>query len=282
MTSQTGTPHKYLLHQTNYLTKEKMDLKIKGQRVLVTGGSKGIGLAIAVAFAKEGALPILVSRSSDVLAKAVATIQLETGIVATSLAIDLGLPGAEKTLMAQAGSIDILINNAGAIPGGALKDIDDARWRQAWELKLFGYINLVRAVLPVMEARGSGVIANIIGMAGAAPRSEYICGSTANAALMAFTQAVGAASQRSGVRVFGINPSPTRSDRMETMLRAQATVKIGDENRWMELTSKLPFGRMTEPQEIADLTTFCCSPLAGYLTGTVINVDGGQMYATPQ
>lgn len=259
-----------------------MDLKLKGQRVLVTGGSKGIGLAIAVAFSKEGALPILVSRSSDLLGKAVATIKLETGVIAAALAIDLSLPGAEKTLMEQAGDINILVNNAGAIPGGALKDIDDSKWRQAWELKLFGYINLVRAVLPVMEARGRGVIANIIGMAGAAPRNEYICGSTANAALIAFTQAVGAASQSSGVRVFGINPSPTRSDRMETMLRAQATAKLGDENRWMELTSKLPFGRMTEPQEIADLTTFCCSPLAGYLTGTVINVDGGQMYATPQ
>jgi NAD(P)-dependent dehydrogenase (short-subunit alcohol dehydrogenase family) len=133
-----------------------------------------------------------------------------------------------------------------------------------------------------MEERGSGVIANIIGMAGAVPRAEYICGSTANAALMAFTQAVGATSPRRGVRVFGINPSPTRSDRMEGMLRSQATQKLGDENRWMELTAKMPFGRLTEPQEIADLTAFSCSPLSSYLSGTVINVDGGQMYATPQ
>ena len=259
-----------------------MDLKLKGQRVLVTGGSKGIGLAIALSFAREGALPILVSRSAETLVKAAALIKAETGTAAETLSLDMGLPDAEKSLVAQAGHIDILVNNAGAIPGGSLADIDDARWRSAWELKLFGYINLVRAVLPAMEARGNGVIANIIGMAGAAPRSEYIAGSTANAALMAFTQAVGAASPRKGVRVFGINPSPTRSDRMETMLRAQAGQKLGDENRWMELTSKLPFGRMTEPQEIADLTAFCCSPLAAYLSGTVINVDGGQMYASPQ
>lgn len=259
-----------------------MHLKLEGKRVLVTGGSKGIGLAIATAFAREGAEPVLVSRSAQALDQAAAMIKTETGVQAKTLALDLGQADGIASLVAQAGSVDVLVNNAGAIPGGALQDIDDAKWRQAWELKLFGYINLIRAVLPVMEARGAGVIANIIGMAGAAPRNEYICGSTANAALMAFTQAAGSASQRNGVRIFGINPSPTRSDRMETMLRGQAAKKLGDDGRWMELTSKLPFGRLTEPAEIADLTVFCCSPLAGYLTGTVINIDGGQMYAPPQ
>ena len=259
-----------------------MDLKLRGQRVLVTGGSKGIGLAIATTFAREGAVPTIVSRSGESLAKAVATIQQMTGVTAQAIAVDLATQGGIDALIAGAGAIDILVNNAGAIPGGALAAVDDAKWRAAWELKLFGYINLIRAVLPHMEQRGSGVIANIIGMAGAVPRAEYICGSTANAALMAFTQAVGATSPRSGVRVFGINPSPTRSDRMEGMLRAQATQKLGDESRWMELTVKMPFGRLTEPQEIADLTAFSCSPLSNYLSGTVINVDGGQMYATPQ
>jgi len=171
-----------------------------------------------------------------------------------------------------------LVNNAGAIPGGSVLDIDEDRWREAWELKVFGYINLVREVLPLMQAKKKGVIANIIGMAGAAPRNAYLCGSTANAALIAFTQAVGGASVSHGVRVFGVNPSPTRSERMQTMLQAQAQKKFDDPSRWMELTQTMPFGRMAEPQELADLTTFCCSPLAGYLSGSVINVDGGQMY----
>ena len=259
-----------------------MDLKLQGSRVLVTGSSKGIGLAIATAFAREGAVPVIVSRSADALESALAAIKQETGVVAQTVTADLANAEGIRTLMAGAGEIDILVNNAGAIPGGSLADVEDARWRQAWELKLFGYINLVREVLPMMEKRGSGVISNIIGMAGAAPRNEYVCGSTANAALIAFTQAVGAASPRRGVRVFGINPSPTRSDRMEGMLRAQATKKFNDENRWMELTAGMPFGRLTEPKEIADLTVFSCSPLSAYLSGTVINVDGGQMYASPQ
>ncbi|MEO7941582.1 MAG: SDR family oxidoreductase, partial [Burkholderiaceae bacterium] len=153
-------------------------------------------------------------------------------------------------------------------------------WRQSWDLKVFGYINLIRELLPKMESRGSGVIVNIIGMAGAAPRANYICGSTANAALIAFTQAIGSATVRHGVRVFGINPSPTRSDRMEGMLRTQAVSKLGDAERWMELTSNLPFGRMTEPQEIADLAVFGSSPRCGYLSGSVLNIDGGQMFAS--
>jgi NAD(P)-dependent dehydrogenase (short-subunit alcohol dehydrogenase family) len=258
-----------------------MDLQLQGRRVLVTGGSRGIGLSIALTFAREGAVPILVSRSAESLDAAAASIHTQYGIRAEVHALDMGLPGAEAQMLAKAGSFDILVNNAGAIPGGSLSDVDEARWRQAWDLKLFGYINLTRAVLPVMTARGSGVIANIIGMAGAAPRSEYIAGAAANAALMAFTQGLGATSTRSGVRVFGINPSPTRSDRMETMMRAKAASTLGDAERWMELTKALPFGRMAEPREIADMTAFCCSPLASYLSGTVINVDGGQMYASP-
>jgi 3-oxoacyl-[acyl-carrier protein] reductase len=257
-----------------------MDLQLKGRRVLVTGSSKGIGLATAISFAREGAHPVLVSRSAQTLQNAREAVAAETGVTPTTLACDLSTADGLAALVAEMGDVDILVNNAGAIPGGSLADIDDARWRQAWELKLFGYINLIRAVLPLMQARGAGVIVNIIGMAGAAPRSEYICGSTANAALIAFTQAVGAASPQHGVRVFGINPSPTRSDRIEGVLRAQAASRLGDADRWLELTKKLPFGRMTEPQEIADLAVFGCSPRCGYLSGSVLNIDGGQMFAS--
>jgi 3-oxoacyl-[acyl-carrier protein] reductase len=255
-----------------------MDLKLKGQRVVITGGSKGIGLAVAHSFAREGAKPILVSRTLASMQSAAQEIKASSGVDCELVAMDMGVRGSAKALIEQCGEIDILVNNAGAIPGGSVLDIDEDRWREAWELKVFGYINLVREVLPKMQAKKKGVIANIIGMAGAAPRNAYLCGSTANAALMAFTQAVGGASVAHGVRVFGVNPSPTRSERMQTMLQAQAQKKFDDPSRWMELTQSMPFGRMAEPQELADLTTFCCSPLAGYLSGSVINVDGGQMY----
>lgn len=259
-----------------------MDLQLKGKRVVVTGASKGIGLAIARSFAREGALLFLAARNAERLDAAAAQLRSETGAQVSVLALDAAAADAGERLLQFGGDIDVLVNNAGAIPGGDLAKIDDARWREAWELKLYGYINITRCILPAMAARKCGVIANIIGMAGAAPRWEYICGATANAALMAFTQATGAASTRDGVRVFGINPSATRSDRMLTMMQQTAQQKFGDATRWMELTTGLPFGRMAEPEEISDLTAFCCSPLASYLSGTVINVDGGQMYASPR
>ncbi len=256
-----------------------MDLQLKGKKVLITGGSKGIGLAVATAYAAEGATPVITSRDAANLASAKAAIESKYGVKCETVECDLGAPKSAEALFEKVGEVDILINNAGAIPGGILADINEERWRQAWELKLFGYINLTRVYLASMEKKGSGIIGNIIGMAGAAPRAEYVCGVTANAALMAFTQAVGATSHKNGIRVFGINPSPTRSDRMESMMKANAKNKLGDESRWTELTQKLPFGRMTEPDEIAHLTVFCSSTLCGYLSGSVINVDGGQMFA---
>jgi 3-oxoacyl-[acyl-carrier protein] reductase len=119
-------------------------------------------------------------------------------------------------------------------------------------------------------------------MAGIAPRYEYVCGGAANAALIAFTNSVGAASPSHNVRVFGINPSPTRTDRIVAINKQIAKTRFGDESRWEELNSGLPFGRLQEPEEVANMVVFGCSPLAGYLTGTVINLDGGQLYASPK
>jgi NAD(P)-dependent dehydrogenase (short-subunit alcohol dehydrogenase family) len=259
-----------------------MNLQLEHKRVLITGGSKGIGLSIALAFAEEGAQIVLVSRHKSNLDHAMSEIKQRTSIVPDVIEQDLGAAGAAEQLYAQVGAIDVLVNNAGAIPGGSLHDIDEVKWRAAWELKLFSYINLTRVYLADMEQRGSGVIANIIGMAGVAPRYEYICGSAANAALIAFTQGLGGGSVRKGVRVFGINPSPTRSDRMQQMLQNQAQAKWGDSNRWQELTTAFPFARLAEPNELSKLTVFCASPLCGYLSGSVINVDGGQMFTTPK
>ena len=256
-----------------------MDLQLKDKRVLITGSSRGIGLTIALAFAREGAVPMLVARDRGNLDKAEQAFAQAGLPKPPAMLVDLSRSGSAEELRALAPDIDILVNNAGAIPGGSVEDVGEARWREAWELKVFGYINLTRAYLPMMQARGHGVICNIIGMAGAAPRYEYICGSAANGALIAFTQGIGAGSVRKGVRVFGINPSPTRSDRIEGVLKQQAASKLGDASRWLEMTQKLPFGRLAEPDEIAQLVVHCASPVCSYLSGTVLNVDGGQQYA---
>ncbi len=259
-----------------------MDLEIRNKRVLITGSSKGIGFEIAKTFAQEGACPILVSRDLDRLRTAAAEIQATTGVACETIAADLSQSGTSDTLLAQVSVVDILVNNAGAIPGGDINQVDEATWRDAWDLKVFGFINMTRSFLKPMAERGEGVILNIIGQAGSAPRPDYICGSTGNAALMAFTRAIGGTSVNSGVRIFGINPAPTRSDRMEGLLRRQAKIRFDDEEKWQELTKQLAFGRLIEPPEIARLAVFCGSPLCSYLSGTVIDVDGGMLYAPPR
>ena len=256
-----------------------MDLQLTGKKVLITGASKGIGLSCARVFAREGALPVIVARSAEALAAAAKALQGETGVLVRTIAADLSRPGSAARLAADAGDVDILVNNAGAIPGGSLEQIDEARWREAWELKLFGYVNLMREYLPRMQAKKSGVIANVIGMAGVSPKYDYICGAAANASLIAATRAAGGASPKHGVRVFGVNPAATRTDRILSLTKQRAETLLGDANRWEELFQDLPFGRLKEPDEVANLVVFGCSPMASYLSGTVIDLDGGNLFA---
>ena len=137
--------------------------------------------------------------------------------------------------------IDILVNNAGAIPGGTLQEIDEPRWRQAWDLKVYGYINMCRRFYALMKQRGHGVIINILGMAGERMDAGYIAGSTGNAGLMAFTKALGGAASSDNLRVVGINPGAIATDRLVTMMKKRAQDRLGDADRWEELMKPLPF-----------------------------------------
>jgi NAD(P)-dependent dehydrogenase (short-subunit alcohol dehydrogenase family) len=255
-----------------------MDLQLAGKKVLVTGGSKGIGLAIGEAFAAEGANVILVSRSADALTAAANDIRARHQANVTTHASDLSQEDARASTMARFPDIDILVNNAGAIPGGSILDISMAKWTEVWALKVMGYVHMTQMALQQMKPRKSGTVINIIGMAGPAPRWDYICGSMGNAGLNAFTKGVGAGAQEFGVRVFGINPAATRTDRIMTLTKTRAKTTFGDENRWEELLGSLPFGRLKEPQEVAALTVMLAAPQVAYLSGTVIDMDGGGQY----
>jgi NAD(P)-dependent dehydrogenase (short-subunit alcohol dehydrogenase family) len=165
---------------------------------------------------------------------------------------------ALKRLAADCGAVDILVNNAGDIPGGTLEALDEERWRHAWELKVFGYINLARELYARMRQRGGGVIVNIIGMAGENPSFEYICGTTANAGLAAFTKALGRGSHEHGIRVVGVHPPATRTDRIVQILKTAS--------------NPAAFGRMIEPGQVADTVAFLASARAGQLSGVVLNL----------
>ena len=148
-----------------------MDLNLKGKRALVTGGSKGIGRACAQVLAEEGCAVTIASRDAAALAATAADIEAKTGADVQWKAADLSQRGVAEELAAAVGDLDILVNNAGAIPGGDLQKVDEDTWRRAWDLKVFGYINLTRAVYARMKAGRSGVIVNILGNAGSAAHS---------------------------------------------------------------------------------------------------------------
>jgi NAD(P)-dependent dehydrogenase (short-subunit alcohol dehydrogenase family) len=251
-----------------------MDLYLSGKRALVTGASKGIGRAVAVALAEEGCELVLVSRDANAL-NAVADAARAAGAARVDVVpADLSR-GAEIVRVAEAaGPLDVLVNNAGAIPPGSLLDVDDATWRAAWDLKVFGYIGLTRAVYANLKARG-GVVVNVIGSAGETFDPNYIVGSTGNASLMAFTRALAKGAAKDGVRVVGINPGPVATGRIEMLLRARAKRDFGDEERWREYHAGMPFGRPALPEEIANAVAFLASSRSGYTAGTILTIDGG-------
>jgi NAD(P)-dependent dehydrogenase (short-subunit alcohol dehydrogenase family) len=238
-----------------------MERNLTGKRVLVTGASKGIGRACVELLAAEGCRVLGASRS------------IAPG--PTAKAVDLSLRGAAEELAAWAGDLDILVNNAGAIPGGDLQRVDEDTWRRAWDLKVFGYINLTRAVYASMKKKGHGVVINILGNAGERLNPAYIAGSTANAGLMAFTRTLGGASHADGIRVLGINPGPVATDRLISLHKQMAQTKFGDANRYQELFKEMSFGRPASAQEIASAVAFLASERSAYTTGCILSIDGG-------
>jgi NAD(P)-dependent dehydrogenase (short-subunit alcohol dehydrogenase family) len=250
-----------------------MDLQLKGRRVLVTGASKGIGRACAEAFAAEGCALDLVSRSAADLDALAGRLSETHGVDVTTHALDLSRRENQVGLAAALPDVDIVVNNAGAVPGGDISLIDDDTWRAAWDLKVFGYINLCRLLLPRLEAQRRGVIVNVIGGAGLRPQPTYIAGGAGNAALMALTQALGSRSLRNNVRVVAVNPGLIVTDRMTTLLRTQAESRFGDPDRWPDLVPDDP--APGQPEQIADVVVFLASDRASHVSGTTLPVDGG-------
>ena len=239
-----------------------MELNLKGKRALVTGASKGIGRACMEMLEAEGCTVLGVSRSIAPGTK--------------TKAADLSVRGVAEDVAAWAGELDILVNNAGAIPGGDLLKVDEETWRKAWDLKVFGYINLTRAVYAGMKKRGRGAIVNVIGAAGEKMNAAYITGSMGNAGLMAFTRALGGASHADGIRVVGINPGPVATDRLISLHKQMAQTKLGDASRYEELFKDMSFGRPGTPQEIANAVAFFASDRSAYTSGAILTIDGGQ------
>ena len=252
-----------------------MDLNLRGRTALITGASKGIGRGSAEVLAAEGANVILVARTLADLVAVRDSIASRWNVRAEMHAFDMSDSANVDRLATLHPDIDILVNNAGAIPGGNLQEIDEVRWREAWDMKVYGYINMCRRFYALMRQRGRGVIINILGMAGERMDAGYIAGSTGNAGLMAFTRTLGGAASADNLRVVGINPGAIATDRLVTIMKQRAQDRLGDANRWEELMTPLPYGRAGTSEEIGWMVAFLASDRSAYTSGTIITIDGG-------
>ncbi|NMG74597.1 SDR family NAD(P)-dependent oxidoreductase [Aromatoleum diolicum] len=259
-----------------------MDLGLRDTVVLITGGSKGIGLACARAFAAEGARVALSSRSADNLERAAATLGSE-GFEAFTVVADLRDPQQAATMVqaveARLGPIGVLVNSAGAAQRTPPAELTAAHWHAAMDAKYFTYVHAMDAVLRGMADRGEGVIINVIGMGGKLAAPTHLPGGAANAALMLASAGLANAFARKGIRVNAVNPGLTATDRMQQGLEAEARLAGRSADEVLdERVRAMPLGRLAQPGDVADTVVFLASKRASYVSGAVVSIDGA---ATP-
>lgn len=259
-----------------------MDLQLENKLVLITGGSKGIGLACARAFAAEGARLVVAARQADALHSAAEALR-GSGAQVLAVPTDLGDAAQAERLVreveAQYGPIDVLVNSAGAARRTPAPELTAADWHAAMDAKFFTYIHAMQAVLPGMLARGRGVIINVIGAGGKLASPTHLAGGAANAALMLATAGLANAHAAAGLRINAVNPGPVLTERLQQGLQAQAALAgISVDQARAQMVQRAPMGRIATPEEIADVVVFLASARASHVNGAIVAMDGA---ATP-
>lgn len=258
-----------------------MDLQLTDKHVLVTGGSRGIGLACARGFLGEGTRVSLVGRSQDGLDAALADLGAP-GQRAQGFRADLRDAQAALSMLDDVqralGPVDILVNSAGAAARVPFDELQPQLWADAMQAKFMTYVNVMDPLVKRMAERGVGVIVNIIGLGGKLAMPTHIAGGAANAALMLATAGLAAAYGRRGVRVVGVNPGRTLTQRMSQGIAVEARQRgLSEQDVVRDTESRLPLGRLAQPQEVADVVVFLASSRAAYVTGTTLSMDGAQV-----
>jgi NAD(P)-dependent dehydrogenase (short-subunit alcohol dehydrogenase family) len=256
-----------------------MDLELAGRVVLVTGGSKGIGLACAEAFAAEGARVAICSRSEENLVAAVRTLS-DRGHQVHAVTADLVQRDAAATMVrlveVALGPIDVLVCSAGAARRTNPDKLDEAAWHAGMDAKFFATVHAMQAVLPGMAARRRGAVVSLVGQGGKIANPAHLAGGSANAALMLATAGLAAAYGPSGVRVNAINPGTTLTDRAQAAFRVDAErLGIPEAQVRAQREAQIPLRRFARPEEIAQVVLFLASARASYVTGAIVPMDGG-------
>lgn len=257
-----------------------MDLQFKDKHILITGGSKGIGLACAQGFLAEGARVTLVARGRPALEAAKATLldawpASQVHVVSADL-VDAGLAlqavdDAENSL----GPIDVLVNSAGAARRTLPAELTPRHWRDAMDAKFFTYVNVMDPVIKRMADRRSGTVLNIVGMGGKVAATTHLPGGAANAALMLISAGLATAYGPFGVRVNAVNPTVTLTERMDEGLAVDARANNTTRDEALaHVTARMPLGRVATSEEVANAVLFLCSPRASYVSGAILSIDG--------
>jgi 3-oxoacyl-[acyl-carrier protein] reductase len=261
-----------------------MELGLRGKVALVTGGSRGIGAAVARGLAREGARVAITARTAARLEETARSLRESTGAEIHAVTGDLTRPGEAERVVADTvahfGRVDILVNNAGASPGGRLLDLTEADWEKSLQLKFMGYVRCAKAVIPHMLRQGGGRIVNIVGNDGVKPLGLELSPSAANAADLAVTVALAEQYGRQNILINAINPGPVATERWDELVAGIAKahgISVADAQK--KVDRSVPLGRIARPEEVADVAVFVASERASFMNGALILLDGGQRKA---
>jgi len=262
-----------------------MDLGLKGKRALVTGASRGLGYATALALAKEGCKVALNSRDEGKVKAAAEKIKADTGAEVVGLAGDLSEISAIENLVTEAaqalGGLDLLVTNAGGPPPGAFETHDEAAWQKAVDLSLMSHVRLIRAALPHLRESEAASVLTVTSISVKQPVENLILSNSIRAATVGLTKTLAIELGKDGIRFNSILPGWTETERVVELMTARAAAnKTTVEEEVAKQSAASPLGRMGRPEEFANAAVFLLSPAASYITGVMLNVDGGMYKGT--
>lgn len=256
-----------------------MELGLNGKAALVIGGSAGIGRAVAEQLSREGMRVVLAARDGGRASEAAAAIVSRTGGTVVPLVADVADASEGRAVVEAAarelGGLDVLVNSVPSPVFGAFLDHTDEDWEDAMRTKFFAYVRAIREAVPHLSA-GGGVVINVIGTGGKTYLTHHLAGGASNAALMLLSTGLAQELGPLGIRVVGVNPGATRTERLDRIADqlARKDDRSIDEVR-QEMAASFPLGSIPEADDVASVVTFLASDLARQVNGTVVTVDGG-------
>jgi 3-oxoacyl-[acyl-carrier protein] reductase len=269
----------------NKILEAQMDLKLKDKRALVTGSSRGLGYATALALAKEGCKVAINGRDEAKIKAAAEKMSKETGVQVIGLAGDVSLPDVPEKLVQQTaeafGGLDILITNTGGPPPGSIDSLDESAWRKGIDLCLMSHVRLIKSALPFLRKSDSASILTVTSLTVRQPIPNLLISNSVRNATIGLTKSLALEFGREGIRVNSIIPGWTETERVTELMTARAKANnstVQEETRLQ--AAEIPFGRLGQPEEFANAAVFLVSPAASYITGIMLGVDGGVIKGT--